>query len=143
MSLSNVRGYFRTHFDAESYTEWKDGFNKDDIPNSIINKSYHILSPTIVQQNHNQIHLELVETIETTFTLKGYRTPADAIDDAHTEIEDLLDRILGHSNRTKSVSGIKNVVLDNIDIEPYSEDNDNMVRVTMRFSVLVMIDVND
>ena len=143
MSLSNVRGYFRTHFDAAGYEEWTDAFNRDDIPHSIINKSYHILNPTIVQTNHNQLHLELVETVEATFILKGYRTPADAVDDAHTEIEALLDRILGHSNRTKSVAGIKNVVLDNIDIEPYSEDNDNMVRVTMRFSVLVIIDTDD
>lgn len=143
MSLSNVRGYFRTHFDALSFTEWTDGFNAENIPGDIIDKAYHILSPTIVQTNHNQIHLELVESIETTFILKGFRTPAETIDDAHTEIQSLLNRILGHANRTSSVSGIKNVVLDNIDIEPFSDDNDNMVKVTMRFSVLVMIRVTD
>lgn len=141
MSLTNVRGYFRTHFKTQSFKEWKDGFNRDDIPHTAINKSFHILSPTIVQTNHNQIHLELVETVECQFILKGFRYPADAIDDAHSEIEGLLKLILGHENRTKSVSGIKNVVLENIDIEAYNEDNDNMVRATMRFSVLVIIDV--
>lgn len=143
MSLSNVRGYFRTHFKAASFTEWKDGFNRDDIPHSVINKSFHILNPTITQVNHNQLDLSLNETVECQFVLKGYRTPADAIDDAHTEIETLLKSTLGHENRTKSTAGIKNVVLDNIDIEPYSEDNDNMVRVTMRFGVLVIIRVTD
>lgn len=143
MSLNNVRGYFRTHFEAQGYIEWEDGFNRDDIPQTFIHKSFHILTPVVVQSQQNQLHLELRETVETQFVLKGYRYPADAVDNAHVESEALLDRILGHSNRTRSVAGIKNVVLDNMDIEPFNDNNDNMVRVTMRFTVLVMIDTED
>lgn len=141
MSLVNVRGYFRTHMNAAGFKEWKDAFNSDNVPGAILNKSYHILSPTIVQQGHNQAHLELVETIEITFFLKGYRLPADAVDDAHTEAQGLLRRLLGHANRTQG--NLKNVVLDTIDIEAYDENNDNLIKVVMRFGVLVIIDVRD
>lgn len=141
MSLTGVRAYFRTHFNAAGFVEWQDAFNRDDVPNSIINKSYHILTPTITQTQHNQAVLELEETVETTFFIKGYRTPAVAVDDAHTFIQALLRRLLLHANRTQG--NLKNLVLDNVDIEAFDESNDNMVRVTMRWRASVMIDVRD
>lgn len=121
------------------YREWKDGFATDNIPDSIADKTYHIATPSIVQTNHNQIHLELLETVEISLFIKGYRDPANAIDQAHTEIERSLKEVLDHSNRTQG--NLKNVVMNNIDIEPYGNDNDNMVRVSMTFEASVIMDV--
>lgn len=141
MSLTDVRPYFRARLGALGYREWKDGFATDNIPDTIADRSYHIATPTIVQTQHNQIDLQLVETVDVSFFVKGFRDPAGGIDEAHVQVQRMLREILDHGFRT--TGNLKNVTMSNVDIEPYGDDNDNMIRVTLTFECLVIIDVRD
>ena len=42
MSLSNIKSLFRTRLEGQSFEEWEDAFNLENIPNSSLDKAFHI-----------------------------------------------------------------------------------------------------
>lgn len=136
MSLSLVRPYFRTRMTSLAFVEHEDGFNSANIPSTLLDRSFHISSPSIspVDQNQELIVLEVETVIR--FFLKGYRSPADAIDNAMIEEQAILKSVLAAANRTTTL--IKNVVFGGSTKEQMADTNDNSVLVTMTFNASVM-----
>ena len=138
MSLADIRPYFRTHMDALSFKEHKDAFNYANIPNTILNRSYHIETPTGGRRGGYTNQSQPIEhdcVIRVFF--KGYRYPAAAIDEAMAAYSDILDEVLETNNRLNA--GIKNIYLNDVNIQPYDASNDNLVLLEITFTCLMEI----
>lgn len=139
MSLTLIRPYFRTHFKAEGFTEWEDGFAVDNIPDNIIDFAFHIATPTVVGVVLNHTDQETETTVVVTYLIKGYRDPASAIDKAILRCENILGRTQVAADRL--TSGIKNVTFDDLSITPLADTNDNVVLSEMTFTVRVPLQI--
>lgn len=128
MNLDGFRAFLRTRLDALGYREWEDGFNRSNIPSTIIDKSYHIQVGTIGTGPSNQVHHIFRYPVRLFVLLKGFRSPSQAIDQGLTEAQNILDDILSVDVRLQS-NGLKDVRPVSIDVLPLSESNDNTIIV--------------
>lgn len=140
MSLTNIRTYFRERFDGLSYLEHEDGFNRQNIPQTILNKSYHILVESVTGGPINQLDQRTSSGVLISVFFKGYRNVNEAIDDAISNVEIIIKDVCKIANRT---SMLLNVVFEGCDFLPLSDTNDNSVLVEMRFSADVEIGVEE
>ena len=141
MSLSNVRPYFRTILDNLNYSEWKDGFNFENIPQSILDRSYHLGPPSITGIKNNQLDQELNASITIKIHIKGYLDPALAIDTAVQEGEEVIKESVLSTNRIGIP--IKNVIFESMEIEPLNQNDDNSVTISMDFTCFVIVEKED
>lgn len=141
MSFSLTRSYFRTRANAIGMKEWKDGFNFDNIPSTILDKSYHIETGSIVGLKLNQNDQETNAQVNVRILQKGFRDPASAIDSVMELSETFIKECLVPKNRLTQSSGIKNVVFENMSIEQIAASNDNAVISNIQFRVLVILDL--
>lgn len=141
MSLSEVRPYFRARMNYLGYTEWADAFNFENIPESILDKSYHIDANQIRVISFNQADLSIDHSVTLRLFLKGFRTPKDALDSAMIRLDAIYQEVLKPGNRLTGTGGLRNVLLDSTDLQPLSRSNDNAVMVEMNFIAKVHISV--
>lgn len=135
--LSSVRPYFRTALNGLRYREWTDGFNFENIPSNVLNNSYHISTPSGGRRGGYDMQTQEIEQdVTVRIFLKGYRSPALAIDNAMTRYDDLLAAVLGP---TRLGCDIKNVYLGNMEILPLDATNDNSVILEVTFTCLIII----
>lgn len=126
--FASCRSYFRTRMVALGYKEWKDGFNFENIPSTLLsrNKMFHIESPSASRSDAYDMQSQDVDQdITLRVFLKGYRDPASAIDDALSTEDTILEDILDSDNRLGAT--LKNVYFNNSQILPLDETNDNAV----------------
>lgn len=140
MSLNNIRPYFRTRLDGLGYLEHEDGFNRQNIPQTILNKSYHILVESVSGGPINHTDQFTESSVLVSVFFKGYRNVNEAIDDAISNVETIIKDVCKVVNRT---STLLNVVFEGSDFLPLSDTNDNSVLVEMRFSAQVEIGVEE
>ena len=134
MSISNVRSYFKNRIKAEIPTavEHKAAFNLDNMLVSSRDKMY-----PIVYQNDSNVDTNgdlVTDNISVTITMlfKGYKNTQATFDSTSNTVHNIKLRASKIANYT---NGIKRVVCDNILIEPADESNDNILQVTMQYSV--------
>ena len=125
--FAQCRTYARTRMNALGYTEWKDGFNFDNIPNTLMtgrSKMYHIETPSGSRSDSYDMESQDVDqNVTTRVFFKGYRDAATAIDDAMLAKDTILEDVLASENRLGTT--IKNVFYNNDQIVPLNETNDN------------------
>lgn len=139
MSLANVRTYLKTRLDGLGYEEWRDGFpDALNIPETIIDRSYHILLSRIDGGPINHTHQDTVSTVSLKVYFRGYRDVTEAIDTAILGVETIVKDVCRVANRTSTVF---NVVFEGADFTPQTDAQDNSVLVDMGFSVQVLLDV--
>ena len=134
MSISNIRSYFKSRIKDEIPTavEHKDAFNIENMIVSSRDKMYHI-----VYQNDSNLDTNgdlVTDNISVTITMlfKGYKNTQATFDSTSNTVHNIKLRASKIANYT---NGIKRVVCDNILIEPADESNDNILQVTMQYSV--------
>lgn len=134
MSLSDVRSYFKDRVTDEvpSAVEHTDAFNIENMHTNARDKMYHI----IYQNNSNlETHGDRVtDNVSVTLSMifKAYRNTQSTFDSTSDTAHNIKLRASKISNYT---NGIKRVVCDNINITPVDVSNDNILLVTMEFSV--------
>lgn len=138
MSATALKPYFQLHLNALGLREWKDAFNWENNPSTILNKSYHLEFPRgyrdgSYDMSTSDIRLEVVVRV----FLKGYRNPADAVQEALSYWDRITARVLKSEFRNGEV--IKNVYYDSHQINPLSNSNDNVAVLEITFSCLIMI----
>lgn len=138
MSLANIYPYFRARMNALEYREHEDGFSRDNIPSSLLNESYHILTSSGVGGSINQNHQDVGVNVNLMVAYKGFRHPSDAKEKALVEIDKILKEICNIKNRTSS---LLNVVFDGFDMVELDVTNDNVVMVEMNFTADVVLDM--
>lgn len=137
MNLDGVRDFFRTRLDGLSYREWEDGFNSKNIPSTLLDKSYHLDIGKIVSRPANQRHHVFSYPLTVLVFLKGFRNPAEAIDQGLTEANTIMSDLLDPLNRLQT-NGLKDIRPVSIDVSPVSESNDNAVVVSLEFDNILM-----
>lgn len=140
MSMTSVRPYFRSVMNARGYKEHKDGFNDENIGRNVIDKAYHIKANDFRGLNLNQTIQEVNCPVTVTAFIKGLSDISAAIDRAILEGESIVKDACATQKRL--TGQVKNCTYEDMVLEAASEDNDNIVKMTIRFNVLVMIDVN-
>jgi len=136
--LTQIRPYFRARLNGLSLREWKDGFNFENIPSTLLDKSYHIEMPSgarldAFDMSSNDITQDVVVRV----FFKGFRNPTDAIDAAVLKYEQILEEVLESENRIGVQ--IKNIFFNSSQILPLSDSNDNAVILEITFSCLIII----
>jgi len=141
MSLTNARAYMRARAEAIGLKEWKDGFDFDNIPANIVDKSFHIQSGQVVGIKNNQSDQEMNFSQTVRIFVKGFRDPASGIDSAIKVAEDYIKQCVNVANRVAQPNGIKNVVFENADFGALSPSNNNGVIASLTFRVYVILAV--
>lgn len=131
MCLAQARIYFRNRMETLGYSEWRDGFNKDNIPSTLLDQVFHLESGEIAPTASNhQVH-EFSSPIVVRVFLKGFLDPATAIDNALETADTILEEILLPSNRLGTE--VKDVIPIGISVNPLSDSNDNAVLLELNF----------
>jgi len=134
MSLVNIRPYIRNQMESLAFKEWKDGFADDNIPSSIIDRSYFLGIGTATEDQTNALDVELTQEVELRVYFKGFRDPQGAIDSCLGECEAIIAKLCKFADYTEA--GLKQVRFSSMDIEPLTdEQNDNVVRAVFVFEV--------
>lgn len=132
MTLGGFRAFFRTRLDSLGYREWADGFNRSNIPSTVIDRAYFIQAGRVLSRPSNQLHHSFNYPVRIYLHLKGFRDPSAAIDQGLAEAQTILDDILSPSVRLQS-DGLKDVRPSSVEVFPISESNDNAVVVEIEF----------
>jgi hypothetical protein len=140
MSLTKIRPYFRGRLEGLGYREHLDGFNIENVPQTLIDRSFHILVTSIRGGPINHTHQDTEAQVEVVLFFKGFRDVAAAIDTSIDEVEKIVKDVCKVSNRT---SELLNVVFDGVDFAPLNDQNDNSVLVRMNFAAFVVLCVED
>lgn len=134
MSISVVRDYFKDQIKEEvaAAVEHTDAFNIENMHTNARDKMYHIIyqNDSNIETHGDRITDNISVTISMVF--KGYRDTQAAFDSTSDTVHNIKRRASKISNYT---SGIKRVVCDSINITPADDSNDNILLVTMEFSV--------
>ena len=134
MSISVVRTYFKDQIKDEvaAAVEHTDAFNIENMHTNARDKMYHIIyqNDSNTETHGDRITDNISVTISMVF--KGYRDTQAAFDSTSDTVHNIKRRASKISNYT---SGIKRVVCDSINITPADDSNDNILLVTMEFSV--------
>jgi len=134
MSISVVRDYFKDQITEEvaDAVEHKDAFNIENMHVNARDKMYHIIyqNSSNIETHGDRITDNISVTINMLF--KGYRDTQAAFDTTSDTVHNIKRRASKISNYT---DGIKRVVCDSISINPSDDSNDNILLVTMEFSV--------
>lgn len=140
MSLGAVRPYFKDRLGGLGFSEWTDGFNFENIPETILDKAFHVLVESIAGGPINHTHQDTVASVVLRVFFRGYRDVSGAIDESILGVETIVKDVCKVSNRT---SQVLNVVFDSADFEALNLSNDNSVLVTMRFSAEIVLGVEE
>jgi len=132
MNLDGVRDFYRGIINPLGFTEWDDGFNKSNIPSTILDRSYCFQIGRIVSGPANQLHHTFRYPLTLRVHLKGFRNTNAAIDEALTEAHNIIAGLLSPSNRLQTI-GLKDIRPVTIDVQQLSDSNDNAVIVEMEF----------
>lgn len=141
MSFADVRSYFKARMAAVGKTEWQDAFNLENIPATMLAKSYHLATESITQVSHNQQCLELSWPVKVTFFSVGYRNMSEAYSAAIATAESILVECTKQAN-AKTQTNIKDVQLDRIDFAEFSVEDDNVIKCEVNFNVRFGYNVN-
>lgn len=140
MSMTQVKGYFRTHCKALGYKEHEDAFNWENVGETGANKVFHIEVGDVKGSRMNQPGAQASEMSMTVrLFFKPGRNVATGVDTAINESELLIKRCLKASNRCTGV--IRNCSFDSMTVKPINSENDNQIISTLNFTASVLTDV--
>lgn len=141
MSFADLRPYFQARFanvDSD-LKEWCDAFNIENIPSTIIDKSYHIREGAFTYVGTAQTCMSFSCPVNLTVCFKGYGDPKEAIDTALKMANDIVKECTKPVHRLNQ-RFIKNVLPEVISAREYSQSNDNIVVLEIQFNCLVALD---
>jgi hypothetical protein len=117
-------------------TEWDEPFAFDNIPNTLIDRSFHMAPPSCngTQKNNTDQMIEVTQIVRIFF--KGFRVPKDALDEAILKAEDIIAECLRPINFQGAASPIVGVFLSSADFIALDDaTNDNIVICEINFAV--------
>lgn len=139
MSLKESRDYMRAQAVAVGLREWPDGFNFENIPSSVIDRSFHVISSNAVGIKNNQYDQEINFEHTIRVFVKGFKNVSQGIDSITEIVEDLIKEIVAPRNRLTNTNGIKNVVFENFSIDAGNQSNDNLIVASVTFRTFCVL----
>lgn len=140
MGLINGKLYFIDIMKGLGFKRHKDAFNIDNIPKTLLNKSYHIAYGPIDPVQQDQAALELNVEIVVNFYVKGKKCTDEVQDKAIGYMNSIFMEAFKSSNRVASDYGIKNVILTTASLNELSDSNDNSMFGEMIFNCIIILD---
>lgn len=142
MSFSTIRPYFQERMGAvdPEFKEWEDAFNIDNIPATIIDKSWHLQFQPFSYNTggaHTCLSFECPITLSVFF--KGYRNPVEAVDMALIYADAILKECTKPVQRLNQPK-IKNVLPNNVSVRGLSDSNDNAAVLEIQFICEVRVE---
>lgn len=141
MSLSLVLPYIRAKMSTLNYVEHFDAFDGENIPSTILDKSYRVTVETMSAGKSRALDYEWTMPVEIEVYFKGFTRPIVAIDEAIMEVEKIMDTMLDVSDRF-SQSGIREMYPTQLSFERFTGDNDAVIRAKFRIEAIVNL-LND
>lgn len=139
MSITSVIPFYRNRMEMLGFKEWEDAFNTEDIPSTILDKSFHIeVNPTTAGVT-NQLVLNVSMPVTIKVFRKGFRDTAIGRDTALLDVQNIICDILLPSVRLGSE--IKNVIFDGFSVNALADSNDNVVMTELNFSNNLIQDI--
>jgi hypothetical protein len=141
MSLSAARKYFVDQFKTSGYQEHNDPFDIDNIPSTILHKSFQIATGSFVARGPANQRTFLMDCpVVVKIFLKGYLTPSLAIDNGMDAAEALVLELMRAENRIGHP--VKNVILNRITPEAFAVTNNSIAVITMEFTTTIILGTN-
>ena len=140
MSFNTIRPYFEERLNAvdKELKEWEDAFNIENIPSSILDKSWHISFDTFNYTGTAHTCLSFDCPVTLNVFLKGYRNPKEAIDTALIFADAIIKECTNPVHRLNQ-SKIKNVLPGLMNVREYAPSNDNAAVLEMQFTCEVIV----
>lgn len=148
MSFASIRTYLNANLPTvdSDLKEWTDGFNTENIPETILHKAYHItFNPTVpVSVNQNCFQVDYPVTLNV-FWVAGLDV-SSAIDSVNVLGQSIYQELLKHSNRL-GISGTStartvNIIPGAMSINQLNADNDNSIRLQMEFNFKMYLELS-
>lgn len=143
MSFQDLRPYFKGRIAAadSDFTEWTDPFPEDNIPASLMNKSYHInYGDFLLDPNPQNGAFVYSGVVTINFYFKAYDDPQGAIDSIWRKAETIIQECCRHAQRL-SQSNIKGLLAQNVSLSPLGSTNDDVIRLTVVFNCKLIVGV--
>jgi len=141
MSFDTLRPYFQSVMATvdPDLREWEDAFNIENIPATILDKSWHIEFGSMVYAatTHNScFHFACPVLLQV--MVAGNRSPKEAIDTGHKLADAILREACKATNRLTQVS-IKNVLPESVNVRSFDPTNDNIVVLEVRLNCEIIL----
>lgn len=139
MSVKGIRTYARARMAALGFTEWTDGFNFENVPQTLLSTRYILRlsdgSGDKVSNDNQEIRFPLV--VES--AIKPTGNPKSLIEQGFDRADAIVAEFMQADQRLSS-SDFLNIVHASTAVVPLDgASNDNGVRVLVGFNFLVMI----
>ena len=134
--ISDVRDYIKARILAEDsdFKEWKDGFNRDNIPKTIFNKaffiSYSLPSNNVTQSSWSDDSV----SVQAELFFKGFRSVQDALDNAMDVADNIYRRAPNNANYAGNIKKVDGV---SVIPEPLIS-NDNSIIIIITWNVRII-----
>jgi hypothetical protein len=139
MSLTNVVPYFQGVMNSLGHKEWRDALADDNIPRTLIDRSYHLQLGEASTIKQNQDLIEIMQPVVVKLYVKGYRSTWEGRDKALQFEEAIIRTALSEARRHQAYVGIRNVLFLSGSVAELSTDNDNTMRVTINFNCYLIM----
>lgn len=138
MSLVSILPYFRNQLDDLGYDEWRDAFDVENIPENILDRSYHLTLGVADIGPANQTVTQFDVPVIVQLFYKGYTNDdsSTTVDKVIAESEVVFAAILSAANRLGTE--VKNVVPQNFSVQPKSVSNTNDMILELNFLAQTM-----
>ena len=137
MSLTNIKSLFRTRLEGQSFEEWEDAFNVENIPSNILDKAFHIQIGVITGDILNGENQTLTTELVLSMMFKGFRSPSEGVDTALQDGENVIIDICDPMVRLGT--NVKNVKFLNMTVDPIADTNDNSIIVRQNYEVTTVL----
>ena len=137
--ITLVKPYFRERILSldSKFQEWTDAFNIENIPSTILDKSYHLAFGTVdgglLSGKTQQIECNVLVRL----FFKGYRNVSENVDRGIDLSEQLIRAVQDPAERLgESIKGVKFLGME---VNEGFASNDNLIVVTQNYSVTLFL----
>jgi hypothetical protein len=121
------------------FKEWEDGFNVENIPSTILDKSWHFVFNPSNYIGSAHTCLNFTAPVMLRVFLKGYRNPKEAIDTALLFADAIIKECTKPINRLNQPK-IKNVLPGIVSVQELGSTNDNSVILELQFNCTIILE---
>lgn len=137
MTLGGLRAFYSAKLTALNLREWTDGFSRANIPSNILDNSFHIEIGQISSGPANNLIHEFKAPVIIRVFFKGYRNPAEAMDNALATGNSILNALLKSSVRFGGTDNLKDIRPVSVNPIPLSDSNDNSLILELAFETIL------
>lgn len=138
MALAGVLTAIANEVRAAGFTEWQDAFPIDNVPSTILDRSFHIDIGSITSGAANQRAHEFRMPLTIKVLRRGFKEAGSQRESCMLDADTILSALLTPAFRLQVGDDVKDLVPLGIDLDPISSSNDNDFILSLRFEALII-----